>query len=116
MEGQEAEKEPKQSVTSIGQGNAVQAAPDAVEDDDPYGLGTRSMKPTNFDQKALEAYQGKLTIEFQYEFKDSLSTIENLPRGHIILSAIKACLADENKLVKRGILDMVNTFLKYNLS
>lgn len=84
------------------------------EDDDPYGLGTKGKKPSNFNTKDLEAYQVKLMGDFQQEFKDALSAVENLPRGSIMLSAIKACLADENKLVKRGILDMVNNLVRYD--
>lgn len=82
------------------------------EDDDPYGLGTKTKKPSNYNPKDLEMVQTKLLSEFGQEFKDGLSAVENLPRGSIMLSAIKACLADENKLVKRGILDMVNNLVK----
>lgn len=107
------ERQPRQSILVMPVEKTSKAKLEAeVEDDDPYGLGTTSMKPTNFDQKELDAYQEKLMHEFHNEFKDSLSLVGNLPRGHIMLSAVKACLSDENKLVKRGILDMVNNFVK----
>lgn len=82
------------------------------EDDDPYGLGKKSQQPSNFNPKELELYKMSLMHNFQNEFKDSITTVENLPRGSIMLSAIKACLSDDNKLVKRGILDMINNLVK----
>ena len=105
------------SIIELKTGSTTQAAkeqqkPQETEDDDPYGLGTKSKQPAAYSPKELEAYQSKLLGEFQHEFKDSISVVENLPRGSIMLSAIKACLADENKLVKRGILDMINNMLR----
>ena len=85
----------------------------AHEDDDPYGLGNASFKgSSSYEQKDLELFQAKLLEEFKSEFKDNLSSVDNLPKGTILLSAIKACLLDENKLVKRGILDTIITFIR----
>lgn len=104
--------EPKSATLPTPPPSSKQDTATKQEDDDPYGLGTSGSKNLIYDQKELEKYREKLMLEFAVEFKEALTTAENLPRGVILLSSIKACLNDENKLVKRGILDMVNNHIK----
>ena len=95
-----------------GSSKSIGSKPD-LDDDDPYGLGSgQGNKAADYNKEELEALQTNLLDGFSHEFKDSLTIVENLPRGTILLSSIQSCLMDDNKLVKRGILDMVNNYLK----
>lgn len=66
----------------------------------------------NYDQKEFDAFTQGLMKQFQKEFKDSVQAIENIPKGTILVSAIKACLHDEKKQVKTGILDTMNNIVR----
>lgn len=81
------------------------------EEEDQYGMNSTKGNAA-FDKEELEQLQAQLLEDYQNEFKDGLTIVENLPKGKILLSAIQSCLLDDNKLVKRGILDMVNNYVK----
>ena len=91
--------------------NSTQSA--KSEDEDPYGMGNGGDgKALVYEPKALEQFKEKLMVELLNEFKEGFTQQENLPRGNLLLNAVKACLNDENKLVKRGILDLVNAHVR----
>ena len=50
--------------------------------------------------------------QFNESFRPGLSSVENIPRGYMLLSAIKACLSDESKIVKKGILDAMALYVR----
>lgn len=84
----------------------------ANEEDDIYGISNPAASSFTYDPRELEMHQKQMLEEFRSEFMDGVTPVYNIPRGTLLLSAICACLSDENKLVKRGILDAIKNFLR----
>lgn len=62
-------------------------------------------KKTSYDVEKYGEEKQKLFEKFKEDFKNSDNFLQNYPKGQLIISAVASCVEDNNKLIKRGILD-----------
>lgn len=81
------------------------------DDDDIFAFNDSSSKQ-KYDVDKLEELKQIIFTKFEQDFQDSTSVFENYPVQQLIINSVQVCIEDNNKLIKRGILDLLLSYFK----
>lgn len=77
------------------------------DDDDDIFAFIDSSKPQKYDVDKLDAVKALLLTQFDKDFENSFNMYQNYPVQELIINSVRVCIEDDNKLIKRGILDLL---------